>query len=418
MKLKIDNFEFHKPEELLSVDDNNKDKFVKLLINPDSKLSIWLENFSSLKNNIDKWRAGGRYNNITLSYVFEKGSSFHFDNDRAYTVDDFEKLFAKYIADKKYLDELTNPQSFFVNEAQFWLKNYRKVDFLEIIIDYLEKNIPNIDKEICTHLIEYILQTTSNIDYYWNNIKPLADKAYNASVLKLETLENQKKFLINGYEKLIVNADFNIKKDIIAKLRQLNSSHKMVKRFDNEQKVFDILKIERTKKLKEEQNQRQNDVIREIDGRMKQRKNEKRESILKFDRGIDEESVKNHIFGLIAIISIIIGFIWGFKVGGVAGGVGGGIVGFFCGAFGGILIAAILSFFLTPILNYIWIPIKASETASQVTISSNDQQELDRRIKVIDMDILQKLSNLDNEIRNDISQMTDEKIERSILVNT
>ena len=70
-KFKIDDLIFFKPEDLLSADHKIKDKLVNLFINPDSKLSIWLEQFPHLKNNIAKWRNSGRHNMITL-YAFDE----------------------------------------------------------------------------------------------------------------------------------------------------------------------------------------------------------------------------------------------------------------------------------------------------------------------------------------------------------
>ncbi|MGQ9571382.1 MAG: protein kinase domain-containing protein, partial [Thermodesulfovibrionales bacterium] len=66
-EFKINNVRYTSPEALLIADDKTKDKVVQLLKNPDSKLSIWLEQFSDLKNNLNKWRKLGRANNIPLS---------------------------------------------------------------------------------------------------------------------------------------------------------------------------------------------------------------------------------------------------------------------------------------------------------------------------------------------------------------
>jgi len=97
-------------------------------------LSIWLEQFSKLKANIDKWRKTRRHNNVTLSYALEKGSPFHFYTEKAYNLDNFRRLFADYIAQYKYQGELI-PPSPFTEEADFWLKNYQDSSYWEVMAD-------------------------------------------------------------------------------------------------------------------------------------------------------------------------------------------------------------------------------------------------------------------------------------------
>jgi len=198
-KFKIDNLVFFKPEDLLVADDDIKDKLIKLLTNLDSKLSIWLEKFFNLENDIEKWRKLGRHNNITVSYALEEKSPFHFNADLAYNLDDFKTLFKKHIQDKDFLNEATTAGSLFVEETNFWLREYQNTTYLEIIREYLGKNISNIDKDICIKLVGYILHTITDIDYYWNDIKPIVDEGYENKGVSEETFNEQKDFLFKTF---------------------------------------------------------------------------------------------------------------------------------------------------------------------------------------------------------------------------
>ncbi|MBC8552169.1 MAG: PQQ-binding-like beta-propeller repeat protein [Candidatus Brocadiales bacterium] len=169
-----------------------------------------------LADGIRKWRKLGRHNTVTFSYAIEQGSPFHFYKDIAYSVDEFDSLFDKYVSYKKYLGDLTDPDSEFVQEADFWLKNYQDTNYLEIVREYLvlkadelvrlEKNLPEIDKKVCANLIQYILRTNPDTDYYWNNIKPIVDEAYKRKVISDETFESQKDFVVKSIKKSISSA--------------------------------------------------------------------------------------------------------------------------------------------------------------------------------------------------------------------
>jgi len=238
-KLKIDNLVFYKPEDLLLAD--TKIKTVKLLINPDSKLSIWLEHFFDLKNNIDNWRKLGRHNNITVSYALEEKSPFHFNADLAYNIDDFKILFEKHILDKDFLNEATTAGSLFVEETNFWLIEYQNTTYLEIIREYVDNNILNINKKTFSKLVEYILQINPDIDYYLSNIKPLVDKGHKDELTSEEILAKQQEFfkphkaklkikftdkierirpeiqIIKSYDFKILPSELNSIKELIAK---------------------------------------------------------------------------------------------------------------------------------------------------------------------------------------------------------
>jgi len=194
-RYKIDNIAFFKPEDLLSADDSLKDKIVQYLVNPDSKLSIWLEQYSELKGNIDKWRKLGRHNRITLFYALEKKSPFHFEDELAYTLDDFRKIFSKKLLNKAFLEKATAVGSQFVEEADFWLNKYQDTNYLEIIREYLEKGISNENKDGCIKIIKYILNTNPDKDYYWDKIESIVNNGYKLGLIDEATINIQKKYL-------------------------------------------------------------------------------------------------------------------------------------------------------------------------------------------------------------------------------
>ncbi len=176
-RFKIGNYIFYKPEDLLTADETIKKKLVKELLNPDSKLSIFLEGFPKLKVNIDNWRKLSRYDIVTLSYAFEKGSPFHFFNDLAFTIDDFKCLFEKYILDESRINEMLTPGSSFVNNADCWLQNYQNINYFRIIDSYLKTKVPNINRRVFSALLDYTIKTNGfDVNYYWDTLKPMIEK--------------------------------------------------------------------------------------------------------------------------------------------------------------------------------------------------------------------------------------------------
>lgn len=236
-RFKIDGKIFYKPEDLLLADDEIKGKIVQLLKNPDSKLSIWLEQFPYLKNNIDKWRKLNRHNNITLYYALDKNSPFVAFGEMVYSIAEFETFFAKHISDKDLLGEMATPNSEFVMEADFWLKNYQGNSYKDVLIEYLKKNIKNVDGKVCLKLLEYFMNIGMDIDEYWDKIKPLVDKANNRKILSENFIQKQKEFIIKEYENRIRLSDAAKQEKIIERLRTLEPNHKLIKRFDERVKT-------------------------------------------------------------------------------------------------------------------------------------------------------------------------------------
>jgi len=230
-KFKIDNIVFYKPEDLILADETIKTKLVNLLTNSDSKLSIWLEQFPEIKNNIDKWRKLKRCNNITLSYALEEKNPFHFLIEAA-DLNQFKTQFEAKLSDKDFLKEASS-DTVFVEEAAFWLKNYQNSDYLDVIKEYIHKNLNNIDKEVFTSLIEYTMQANADPDYHWSNFKSYIDTGYKDGHLSKELYEKYKIFLIKSYKNVINNSDYSKQKNILDKIRTLHSSDELIIQYDS-----------------------------------------------------------------------------------------------------------------------------------------------------------------------------------------
>ncbi|MCL4479584.1 MAG: protein kinase [Deltaproteobacteria bacterium] len=230
-KFKIDNFVFFKPEDIILSEDAIKTKFANQLENLDSKLSLWLEQFTNIRGNIDKWRKLGRHNNVTLSYALEEISPFHLIIEAA-NLDQFKTRFEAKLSDKDFLQEAST-NSIFVEEANFWLTNYQNTDYLNILKEYVQKNLHNINKEVFASLIGYTMQANATPDYHWDNFKSLVNTGFNEGLLSKDLYETYKNYLIKGYKGIINTGDFGKQKDILNKIRALYSSDELVVKYDN-----------------------------------------------------------------------------------------------------------------------------------------------------------------------------------------
>ena len=362
-KFKIDNLVFYKPEDLLSADDKIKNKLANLLLNLDSKLSIWLEQFlrQYLKSNINKWRDLGRHNIITLVYALDEKSPFAALDDKVYNLDEFKTFFAKHITDKDLISEMTTPNSVFVVEADFWLKNYQGSSYLNVVISYFRKNIDNMYKKVCTKLCGYIIDIRLDVDDYWDNIKPLVDKA----------------------------------------LRIIEPSHKLIRRFEKEEKLFDFLKKSRLKEIEEEKENRIAEVKSDINQQVQNRKRKARKDY--YDYSENDTVVGGCICVCLGAIIMAVGFSRnGDSI------IVGAIVGTILGTVVGIFVGPILGWIISPITT----EIGRSNAEDKVTITPDEEKDRDKRIKAIETDIKNKIANLDNKIRGEISKKTDEQIDK------
>lgn len=440
-KFKIDNLVFYKPEDLFLTDESIKDKLVRLLKDPDSKLSIWLEQFPDLKNNIDKWRKLGRYNNVTLSYALEEKSPFHFKKDLAYHIAEFENLFAKYISDERFLIEMTTPNSPFVEEADFWLKNYlttfgikesmgyNKVvedvattlesmlkllggnvclGYNEVVEDFIKKDATNVDKGVFNKLVEYIIETKPDVDSYCDNIKPCVDMAYTKEIISEGVFKKQKDFLLKNYEDVIkqaiVTTDYKKKEEEIGKIRKLDPVHRLVRRHDNEGNLFPFLREKASKELEEKKNSDLEVVRRDIEERIEERKEKAKKKYRELHP---------------------------YTIGGTRVGCFGGIIGFWVGIicfnicyyngiswFKALIVAPLIFPFifcwlgrgLVGGIRFLKQYAEAEKSAAQVTILPNEEME----IESVEKKFTQQIANLDIEIRKSIYKMTDEEVGKNI----
>ena len=386
-KYKIADLEFHKPEDLLLAEDHIKAQLVKSLTDSDSKLSIWLEQFPHLKKNIDQWRKLKRCNIITLAYALDEKRPFTALDEKVYDLDKFKAFFARNITDQDLISEMTAPDSVFVTEADFWLEYYQGKSYLVVIISYLRENIDKIDKKVCTKLCEYIIDIGLDVDDYWGNIKPLVDKAYSNGTISEDIIQKQKDFIVKECESRTKTSDYGKRKKIIEYLRIVEPSHILIKRFEKEEKLFDFLKKSRLKEIEDERQNRiqkvKSDIYEQVEAR-------KREAWQKYNA-----ENKGNAGCLVAIIGGVLGAIIS------AGNRFGAFVGF-------LILGYIIGFVFSLIVQ----GTGRSNAANKVTITSDEGYEMEKRIENIEEDIQDKIGNLDNEIRKDISEKTEEQIDK------
>ena len=243
-KFKLGSMVFFKPEDILAADDATKDKLARMLTDPDSKFSIWLEQFSNLKDNIDNWRKLGRVNSTTLSYALEEKSPFHFFNDLAYSVEDFKKCIEKYIVDKNYHEQLTNTS--FMDTADFWLKSYHNTTYEKVMLDYLteavEKGITSED----LRLKEFSFQ------FYQKEVE---------KGITSEDLRNQlEKISIWFINKTHWKKDRATKGKFVSVLKKINPNHKLVQRYSMEEKIIFQIYRKEIDKLNAEEKEELNKI--------------------------------------------------------------------------------------------------------------------------------------------------------------
>jgi len=385
-KFKIDNLVFYKPEDLLSAEDNIKDKLVNLLLNPDSKLSVWLEQFPHLKNKITKWQKLKRHNIITLTYALDEKSPFAALDKKVYDLEEFKTFFAKHITDKDLINEMTIPNSVFVWEADFWLKNYQGSSYSVVVISYFQKNIDHMDKRVCRKLCDYLIDIRLDVHDYWDNIKPLVDKAYSKGIISENIIQKQKDFIVKECESRTKTSDYGKRKKIIEYLRIIEPSHKLIRRFEKEEKLFDFLKKSRLEEIEDEKESRIAKVESDIYLLARDRKGKARENYYAANEG--------NVGCLVAIIGGVLGAIIS------AGDRFGGFVGFL-----------ILGYITGRIFSFIVKEIGANKAANKVTITLAEEKDRDERIENIEIDAQHKIANLDDEIRGEISKKTKEQID-------
>jgi len=391
-KFRIADLEFHKPEDLLLAEDHIKAQLVKSLTNSDSKLSIWLEQFPALKNKIEKWRKLKRCNIITLAYALDEKSPFTALDEKVYDLDEFKTFFARNITDQDLISEMTTPDSVFVMEADFWLKNYQDSSYLDVVLSYLQENMKNMDKKACAKLCEFLIDMGLDVDDYWDNIKPLVDQAHTQGLIPESTIRKQKNFIIREYESKTKPSEYGTRKKTIENLRMIEPSHQLIKRFEKEKKLFDSLKRERLAEIKEEQERRIAKVKENILQQVEVRKATARKG---YDAGASKE--------ISGCLGIILGGIFGIIA---AAGNFSMIVGLIIGAIIGWAVCISM-------VN----AIGESNAAKKVTITSYEEKDMERRTEDIEKDIEHQIDLLEDKLRGEISEMTDEQIKQRLTIN-
>jgi serine/threonine protein kinase len=364
---KIEQHVFAKPADLLSADDVLKEKLVDPLQNPDSKLSIWLEQFPDLKDNIEKWRKLERHNVINLGYALDEKSPFNALEEKVYDLDQFKAFFARHINNKDMIEEMSTSDSVFVTEATFWLEHYQNSSYLEVLLSYFKSNMEELDKRVCTKLCEFLIE---------------------------------------------MEPDYKKRKKIIENLRMVEPSHPLVKRFEKEEKLFDYLKKEKLTELEKEKESRIAKVKKQISDQIAARQEKTRK---------EWRPTENN---------------WTVQI--------GTLLCFLLGAYSLIYLGRIAetdyshflnsSPFFAPLSYFIFIfvfpylgykvcfhieRVRSKDIeASKVKITPDEKNEMERRIEEIEKDIAHQINHLDDQLREEISVMTDEQLTRELTVNS
>jgi len=396
-RFKIDNSVFYRPEDLLLADDKIKDKLVQLLEDPDSKLSIWLEQFPNLKNNIDKWRKLGRYTTITLSYALQEGSPFKFEEAIAKDVVDFKSIFERYLTEKDFSEKII-PGSFFVKEADFWLKNYHDTEFYEVIIDYLTSKakapLPDKEKQICERL----------------------------AVLWIEWAHSER--------------DISKRDRIINILEKIEPSHRWVIRQKKDKRLIDIM----TKNKMEELSNKEEAELKKIEENEKSAEENLRK-VFKHQKysSLWREDGKNAVFTGIGAVALWIIFLASGGTLGSMEAIINVIVGALVGGalalrpsdilLGGVFIGSILGMIL-PFINRIIFPsiisllfliflsivlakvVTINEEASQIEIGEDEKKKFEQRKLYIRNKIKKEMEDCKKEIVDKVFEMDEDTIDK------
>ncbi|MEO0166842.1 MAG: hypothetical protein ABIL39_11970, partial [candidate division WOR-3 bacterium] len=385
-KFKFGNLIFFKPEDLLATEGEVKDKLIKELTNPDSKLSIWLEQFTELKNSIERWRKIGRYDATTLSYALDRESSFIINGEKARDVKEFESLLSKHILD---IQKDIVPDSIFVKEADYWLHNYYNFKFATCLINTIGSNIT---KEFASDDMRKVYEWLCEV---WIEY---------------------------------ARAQFNriLRNEFVKLLKKINQNHQYLKfHAKEEQLIEELIKIEQTKL----ENTRKKE-LEKIEGDKKKelellRNNYKQIQMQKFWEG---EGKKIIFVGLSMTVAWTLFFavkgggvlIWiGAIIGGIAGLIYGGLFGAIIGLVVGGVVGVILPFVITPVFLYLLIRTLLSyhhinREASEILLPAATQKNYQDRIDKVQSEIEDKRKNIEQQIVNKVFKMDSIEINKEL----
>jgi len=341
---------FAAPEDLLSADEALREKMVDSLKNPDSKLSLWLEGYPHLEDNIEKWRRLKRYNTITLVFALDERSPFTAINEKIYNLAQFKDFFARHITDRDLLPEMTTYQSYFTAEADFWLENYQKSSYDKVAFSFLKGNMNALKKNVYIKLCEYLINAT-----------PASD-----------------------YKKRKEIAEYYLEKE--------DPSHQLVQRFKKEDLLFITLKREKLNELEIEREDRIKKVSDNFEKKLDGYKETERD---RAHTAFQSSGTKKFSGCLGMVIGGFLGFVFGANTNTISGMFFGPIIGAFIGSVVSNLIAQSIS---------------GNVAKSKVTLSSYEQTDKNKQVDDILNNVQQRIDLLDEEIRNTIAQMTDEEL--------
>ncbi len=425
-KLKLDGLVFYKPEDLLRVNDDIKAKIIKMLAEPSSKLSVWLEPYMQLKENIIKWRTLGRHDSVTLSYALEDRSPFHFKGDVVYGLDDFKHTFAIHIKSDDFLNEI-NPSTSFIEDASFWLKNYQNTPFLNVVIDYYKGLLRNTLSEshikIADQITIFIINDykkrvdKDGFEQYWDNLKPTIEEAHENGFISNAVYSEHIGFLVNSLGEFVKHAvsatNPVLKKKYVDKIRTVKHDHYLVIRQEKEEALYEIQVKTMIEKLESEKNQKTMDADYEIDKEIKKKKKDAYDKGSKVDLDFGEfcgsvAGVGAVIGGGLYVIGTIADF-WYNVVEAILMVVFGVIVVPFLAIIGGAIGYVIGIIFLPMFLIVIIVMkhYKGSKASKLVYRTSDEDRRLNAMKQTIDSDLKCQKGILEKNILKDIYNMTE-----------
>jgi hypothetical protein len=151
--LKLGDFVATEPREILVAERSIQERVARDLAEPYSKVSLWLQGFSHLKESVDRYRALRRYEPEHLRYAFQEGFLL-----KGKVVRDSEELKALLRVYPETLEPDEVPR---LNE---WLKNYLDTSLNRILLDLAAE--PGLNEEGFLRLSTCALRNDSDKDLH------------------------------------------------------------------------------------------------------------------------------------------------------------------------------------------------------------------------------------------------------------
>ena len=54
--------------------------------------------------------------------------------------------------------------------------------YLDVLLSYLNENMEDIDKKVCTKLCDYLIAVRLDVDDYWDNIKRIVGDVFDGTI--------------------------------------------------------------------------------------------------------------------------------------------------------------------------------------------------------------------------------------------